>query len=93
MIIEAMICDFKSLVLNLVCVSFILLTGLLIIGIVCLIGLYQPIGSIVINFKKTINIGNIRMLYMIFEGKLKEVKVVVTAVRVFTIIVYFITLY
>jgi len=30
---------------------------------------------------------------MIFEDKLTEVKVVVTAVRVFTIIVYFITLY
>jgi len=45
------ICDFISLVLNMTCVSFILLTGLLTIGIVCWIELLQ---LIILNyFKKT----------------------------------------
>ena len=37
-LLEVTICDFRSLVLNMTCVSFTLLTWLLTTGIVCRIG-------------------------------------------------------
>jgi len=79
-----MICDFISLILNMICISFILfyfifilLTGLLIIGIVCLIGMLQ---QTILNyfFKTLINICNIRILYTMISGCIsKELEVAV----------------
>ena len=62
-------------ILNMTCVSFTLLTGLLTIGIICRIGLLQ---LIILNYlkKDLISIGNI-ILFMISERKFKELEVVV----------------
>ena len=60
-----------------------------IIGIVCPIGLLQPA---ILNYLKRdlISIGNIRMLFMIFERKFKELEVVVKFKSLTT---YFIVLF
>ena len=68
--------NFKSHVLNMTYVNFILPTGLLITGIACQTGLSRLMIQVYLK-EDLINIGSISILYMTFEHRLKEPEVAV----------------
>ena len=68
--------NFKSHVLNMTYVNFILPTVLLITGIACQTGLSRLMIQVYLK-EDLINIGSISILYMTFEHRLKEPEVAV----------------